>query len=159
MIRTYSFTIEGNVRDRSGNPTPYLRRTQGSLWSKESIGYDDWLQYVRSECCKQTTLIDQFGYRGKKIVLMHPIELKATEYARMELMIWFKGEAHADPDNVFKGMADALFKNDKHLSHSVDFAHGQRGRIDVHISIFDAPEIVEPAKKRKGKKGLSRALK
>jgi Holliday junction resolvase RusA-like endonuclease len=44
---------------------------------------------------------------------------------------------HADPDNVFKGIADALFKNDKFLDGSFvsDYAPDSKGRVEISITI------------------------
>lgn len=160
MIRTETFTIEGNQENKVGNPLPYLRRTQGSLWSKESKRYEAWIEFVRRQCYFQTTLEERWNTRGRTMRYEHPFTTSRNEYARMDVMMWFADETHADPDNIFKGLADALFKNDKHLAHSVDFGHASdgRGRVDIIITISQAPDLVAPARKRKEKKGLVKPL-
>jgi hypothetical protein len=49
---------------------------------------------------------------------------------------WVNG-VHADPDNVFKGLADTLFKNDKFLDGSFEsrYAADGKGMVDVEITL------------------------
>lgn len=62
-----------------------------------------------------------------------PIELgKAKTY--LHTMIYFANEARPDPDNVQKGIANALFQNDKNVAGSYDFAiDKQNPRVEVEI--------------------------
>lgn len=173
MIQNETFTIEGNHEDKAGNPLPYLRRTRNDLWKPASIRYNAWIQYVRKQCYMQTTLTERElttmlsvkMVAGKKVThrtttTLHPFVLEPTQYAHMAITIWWANEAHADPDNIFKGLADALFKNDKHLSGSFDFVHApdKRGRVEVNITISQALELVAPARKRKEKKAVNQAI-
>jgi Holliday junction resolvase RusA-like endonuclease len=158
----YDFVIEGNQEKKHGNPMPYFRRTQGSLWSKGAQRYAAWVQYVRRECYMQTTLREKWEMpsgRSKQFRYAHPFELLPMQKARMDIVIYFADEAHADPDNIFKGLADALFKNDKHLVHSTDYVHDpeRNGRVAVNITIMEVEAWSTPATE-KGKRRLSGAL-
>lgn len=81
---------------------------------------------------------------GKELLQLdkkpHPIKIK--EYrAEMHLKIYWSDESHGDADNVFKGVADSLFENDKELDGSFESFHTKDGkgigRIEG-IIIFDA---------------------
>jgi len=98
------FTLVGNQSDKAGNPIPYHRTTQASFWNKDSKRYNAWKQFVRQEYWLQT---------AKKISGHKPFN-KAFK-GKVEVYIEFKNESHADPDNIAKGILDALFENDKHV--------------------------------------------
>lgn len=53
----------------------------------------------------------------------------------MDMTITYIDKTHADSDNVFKGIADALFKNDKYLSGSFTFEYGDTPRVDITLYI------------------------
>jgi Holliday junction resolvase RusA-like endonuclease len=119
----YTFVITGNQEDRAGNPIPYHRTTQGSFWNKTSKRYNAWKQFVCSEYWLQTV---------KKLSNEKPYGKEVK--GRIEVKISFRGENHADPDNIVKGILDALFENDKHIdvvtSHTCKNSHGS-----VEVSI------------------------
>lgn len=49
-------------------------------------------------------------------------------------MTYFANDSRSDPDNVQKGVADALFKNDKYVAGSYDFAFDKENpRVEVEI--------------------------
>lgn len=57
----------------------------------------------------------------------------------MQLQITWANETHSDCDNVFKGIADALFMNDKHLVGCFDYKHGDKidgGQVVVTITFL-----------------------
>lgn len=164
-MKNYTFTIEGNQESRTGNPLPYLRRTQGSLWTPQAKRYDAWVQFLRQECGRLLKITPHFSTSaigGKRInvVYLHPFRLEVMQEAHMALTIHFASENHADPDNIFKGFADALFFNDKHLTGSFTFVHApnKRGRVEVNITLMDV-EARSTLATGKGKQRLSRALK
>lgn len=118
-------TVKGNQEDVKGNPIPYHRTTQGSYWNKSSKRYNAWKNHVVNAYCDQTGTKDD----GKK-----PVK-KSVERYNMDIMVYFKDKTHADSDNVFKGIADALFENDKYLSGSFDFDYDKENpRVEVEIS-------------------------
>ncbi len=75
---------------------------------------------------------------GKRLLIDdQPLSTKASEKARMDIKIFWKNGAHADPDNVFKGIADALFKNDKFLDGSFEsyYSPEEIGKVEVTITL------------------------
>ena len=129
----HSFTIYGNQEDTKGNPIPYLRTTQGTQWTKAAIRYSQWKAFVR------ICLIDSLqGIPKDNVLWCVAKNNKAIEFTKtkseMQLQIFFSNKAHADPDNIFKGIADALFVNDKLLSGSFDFGYDKENpRVEVRI--------------------------
>lgn len=118
------FTIYGNQEDKKGNPIPYHRSTQGGQWKPQVRRYHAWKDYVVKAFCEQTETKD----KGKK-----PIE-KSPEKLNMALLIYFKDKTHGDSDNIFKGIADALFENDKYISGSFDYDYDKENpRVEVVI--------------------------
>ncbi len=142
---TIRFTILGNHEDPHGNPVPY-QRALNFAWRKASARYMDWLEYVRDEYRRAMTtanfpvVIDDDVANGAKLAKItgsaHPIRLKKC-FAKMNLKIYWANNAHGDPDNVFKGIADALFQNDKNLDGSFEshMADDGRGRVEAEIII------------------------
>lgn len=59
------------------------------------------------------------------------------EHATMSLKIYWKDCRHGDPDNIFKGIADTLFENDKHLDGSFKSIHAEnkKGRLEIELTI------------------------
>lgn len=105
---TYIFTISGNQENALANPIPYHRTTQNSLWSKGAKRYSAWKQYVQKCFENQNNL---------KATTGKPIKLTKEITATMDIAIEWASDAHADCDNIFKGIADALFDNDKYVTH------------------------------------------
>jgi len=64
----------------------------------------------------------------------------------MNIQIFWHGENHGDPDNVFKGIADALFADDKHLDGSFNSQH-QKGDPRVEVCIVFHEENTSSTKK------------
>lgn len=63
-----------------------------------------------------------------------PIILPKGQKAYMDLLIEWKDNTHADPENVFGSIADALFLTDKDLCGSFDVTD-KRGEGLVHVRI------------------------
>lgn len=118
-VMTIRFSIKGNQEDKLGNPIPYHRTTQGSYWNDASRRYKAWKDYV----------VKASGIKS----LGKPIEIPKGTKAYMHLKIYFANNKHSDSDNIFKGIADALFVNDKKLAGSFDFDTAKEGRVDVEI--------------------------
>lgn len=120
-----TFTITGNQEDKAGNPIPYNRTTQGSYWNKSSKRYQAWKDFVRLQFWLQAGAFDEstkpYGKEAK---------------GRLEAKISFKGENHADPDNIVKGILDALFENDKHIDVSTSHTcKNPQGSVEVTITL------------------------
>lgn len=136
---THRFTIHGNQEDiMNGNPVPYKRVLKQAMRA-ESVRYHDWLDYVRG-CF--------YDYAAKnKIPLRYspgakPLTMLKGQRAIMIVSIGWKNDAHGDTDNVWKGIADALFDNDKNIDV---FAYGitspvKRGYAHVRIEIREKDE-------------------
>lgn len=121
------FTIYGNQENLKGNPIGYHRTTQGSVWNAGSRRYNAWKQHVAAAFIDGTGQMP-FG-TGK------PINLgKAKAY--LHTIIYYANDVRPDPDNVQKGIADALFVNDKNVAGSYDFAHDKaKPRVEVTIEV------------------------
>lgn len=127
MKKTITFTIKGNQEDIVGNPLPYIRVVGRALWLPSAKKYHAWKEYIRSVFFR--------NYPEYSSVDSHPLTTKISEKARMSIKIYWAHGVHADPDNVFKGLADALFKNDKFLDGAFEshYAPDGRGKIEVEI--------------------------
>jgi len=118
------FTLVGNQEDKFGNPIPYHRQTQrSSFYNPSARRYHDWKDFARQEywlhICKKISDQKLFNkdFRGKGA-----------------FTIGFKGENHADPDNIAKGIPDALFENDKHVDIAISHTcKNKQGKLIIKI--------------------------
>jgi hypothetical protein len=138
-MKTIRFTIYGNQEDPNGNPMAYFRTTQGSQWTPKARRYQEWKSYVVAnylDALGAIKKIDRADF-GDAHDLIQRKPIKATkEKIRMKLKIYFKDKTHADSDNIFKGIADALFMNDKYLAGEFDFDYTPtRGRVEIEINL------------------------
>ena len=136
MKKTIQFTIKGNPEDIYGNPVPYVRVVGRALWLPGAKKYHAWKSYVRK--CFYKGYPEFVMCDGKKILIDdQPLTTTASGKARMDIKIFWMNGLHADPDNVFKGIADALFKNDKFLDGSFEseYAADSKGRVEVNITL------------------------
>lgn len=133
MAGTINLTIYGNHEDKKGNPVPYTRVVGRALWTKAGKRYAAWKDWVQT--C--------FYYGSPKEATKNwivgrnkPIQLKPNQKAKMDIRIFWKNNAHADPDNIYKGIADSLFQNDKNLDGSFESAvDPENPRVEVKITI------------------------
>lgn len=140
IMKQISFTIHGNHEDRKGNPIPYFRTTQNGQWKPGARRYQGWKDYVRAnylDTVNSSLFIKREDFGDfHDFIQKKPIDLKGKK-AYMTLAITFKDKTHADSDNIFKGIADALFINDKYLaSRGFDYEYGEEGKVDVLIEIL-----------------------
>lgn len=141
------FTIPANQGDPTGNPIPYERSTQRTFWNQRDRRYHAWKDYVRGFCWNAISKL-----HGKTVAIddtetsiklrrfnprLKPLLLKRK--CRMDIFATYKHNAHADTDNVWKGISDALFQNDKNVIGSFDFevVDGCIPKVDVTITIPD----------------------
>jgi len=132
------FTIEGN-------PVPYLRMTQGQIkllripYAKLTPAgrkkrdvierYMKWKEHVFLSLCFQ-----QFPDGDARVFLRDRVPQEPKEKLYMDVMIYFSNGKHGDPDNVWKGIADSLFKNDNKVAGSFDFGYDKENpRCEVRI--------------------------
>ena len=136
MNEPIKFTIFGNQEHADGNPIPYERSTQNGQWKPKVKRYNAWKDFVR------WALIDAApdGYarelklrtlRGEK-----PIDL-GGRMAIMNIKIFWKNGVHGDCDNIWKGISDAIFQNDKHVggSFSYEYSTDKKGKVEITIKI------------------------
>lgn len=121
------FTIYGNQENPLGNPIGYHRTTQGSKYSAAAMRYSYWKNHVVAAYIDAGGTVNCPGYK--------PLDIgKAKAYLRT--MTYFATNARPDPDNVQKGIADALFANDKNVAGSYDFDFDKANpRVEVTIEI------------------------
>lgn len=148
--RELTFTIPGNHRDRTGNPVSYKRTIRGA-WRKDAVEYKLWQSYVRQQFAQAyskagvpISFVEEKNRICEKAVFIgenQPIALKDM-CARMDLLITWSDKAHGDPDNIFKGIADSLFSNDKNLDGSFSSAMSaeHKGLVVVVIKFFYGKE-------------------
>lgn len=134
-----TFTIKGNQENPQGNPIPYERMTQGAFWRKDAKRYHEWKDYVRAAFI--AALYEQdpnAATHAARLIATQtkPLTTAITAPARMDLKIFWRNHAHADPDNIWKGIADALFVNDKNLDGSFESQQAADGKGKVEVSIF-----------------------
>lgn len=126
----HQFSIFGSSDDPVGNPQPYYRTTQRSKWSDPgAMRYADWQEHVRATFLKEC---------GDWCDTKKPIDL-GKRNGWMKLIVYFKDDKHGDPDNIFKGIADALFINDKNLYGTI-IPGGKRkegGLVEVTITFLE----------------------
>lgn len=131
VVFPLGFTVFGNQTDiEGGNPIPYTRMTQRSAHvSQSAIRYRHWKTYVREAYLRQV--------RGSLPALIDGLY-------RLDCQVYFLAPApgkrcgHADPENVRKGIQDALFvMGDRHVVGSVTMEHVSAApRVDCQISIW-----------------------
>ena len=130
MTKSLFFKIYGNQEDPRGNPIPYLRTTQKSQWTDKAKRYQQWKDYIRAnylDALGAVKKIDRADF-GEAHDLIQKKPIRASDHKqKMSLQICFKDKTHADCDNIFKGIADALFMNDKHLVGEFDYSYVEKG--------------------------------
>lgn len=137
MLSPIKFTIYGNHENEAGNPIPYTRTTQKGKWGAKYQRYVMWKSHVQDAFLKAFPGKENTDMRrvwNKNFLNFNkPIALRKDEKVKMSIMITFVGERRGDPDNIFKGIADALFANDKNVAGNIDFQSGEKGKVEVEI--------------------------
>lgn len=128
MATDCKFIIYGNQEKKLGNPIPYFRQTQASSrFNKNAKRYHAWKDYVRKVAQEQG--FRNVIYRGQSTIIENPKKIK------MDMMIYFGNKTHGDSDNIFKGIADSLFPQDKTVCGSFDFEYDNTNpRVEISIS-------------------------
>lgn len=125
-----TFVIQGNPDDDDGNPLGYKRMLKQHM-REDARRYLEWLKHVREAF--EDAYPDVFMTDDK-----WPLTTSKTSHARMNVDIEFANDGHrADCDNVYKGIADALFQNDKYLMeghYKGVISPDQKGRVYVTIN-------------------------
>ena len=136
------FTIEGNHASQDGNPVPYLRLTQNELrllripaWKARITGkrtrvqrYMDWKEYVYLcflKACQENKVSPEEFFR----------HISRAQKVRLDCIVHFKDRRHGDPENVRKGISDAIFQDDRKVIGFYDFDYSSKPGVEVKISI------------------------
>ncbi len=104
---TFNFTLEGE-------PVPYTRTTQRQKYVDER-----WLKYARYKVRIQRAFIESIASRkvsmacGRSLCQTKKPLSTGRSPVRVHVDIFFGGYKHGDPDNVVKGILDAVLVNDK----------------------------------------------
>lgn len=126
------FTITGNQENAAGNPIPYHRTTQRAKFTPAHQRYLAWKDHVRGAFQKSADMPKD--YEGREMVYD---KLGGRPSGRVSAMILFGGENHADPDNVIKGILDALFDDDKEIDVETWHTCGNADpRVEVTIELL-----------------------
>jgi hypothetical protein len=107
-----------------GNAVPYTRMTQAEARMRtyrKVVRYLDW---------KRKIVISSTPY-----VLSH-YHPAPKEKVYVYVHIYFRDKRHGDPDNVYKGIVDALYTQDKYVAGCVDFGY-DRDNPRVVITILE----------------------
>ncbi len=107
------------------NAVPYKRTTQRQKWCDKR-----YMKYLQFKDLVRTCFVGTFCKYPHQI-------LKNNQKYKMDIKIYFYDKTHGDSDNVFKGIADAIFTkplNDKYLCGSFDFFYDKEDpRVEVSI--------------------------
>ncbi len=101
-----------------GEPIPYLRMTQGevALLKKSPYRLSD-RQFKKVQAIRR-----YFAYRDYVCLMAgRGYPAKALKKVYLDVFIYFTNGKHGDPDNVRKGIQDALFARDSRVAGAVDF--------------------------------------
>ena len=101
MIR---FIIPGNHKDPRGNPKPYLRTTQRGKYGDAYEDYMDWKVYVL-QCAMEAGVWRGIQRLKTDVKLLSQYDRKI----RLDVILYLVGLVHGDPENIRKGIIDAIF--------------------------------------------------
>ena len=131
----FSFTINGTHEGRQKNAIPKIKKTARQYWTKEVKRYTLWRKHVQAEFLQQLKEVN--GKEAVKLAENVLIKLRpipdTKKRIEVKMIIYFKGERHADPENVFGSIADALLQQDKHVKGEFDYRHVER---DPHVDVI-----------------------
>ena len=134
-MKKITFLVKGNQDDWHGNPVPYVRVVKRALWLPGARRYNAWKNYVRRSFYGE---YPEYLMRAGTHILtdLLPLTTNSADRARMDIRIYWRNGIHGDPDNIFKGIADALFTNDKFLDGSFEthYSPDGKGRVEIDIT-------------------------
>lgn len=131
-----NFIINGNQEDPKGNPLGYVRVVKRALWIKQGQKYAAWKEYVRAvfrrnlKQAEKIKLGDVYNFLDN-----HPLHINKKHRTKMWIKIYFANDRRCDCDNVFKGLADSLFQNDKYLCGNFNYEYAENGRVEIKIKL------------------------
>lgn len=143
-----TFEIVG-THEGDNHALPKAKLTRGQQWTEKAQRYAAWKRHVvdafiqAARKAKLEQSVDkrlvQVSLYPSEVTGRKPIEILKAAHCRMEIFISFKNGKHADPENIFGSIADALFHNDARLRGSFDFSENEP-KAKVSISIVALPE-------------------
>lgn len=112
----------------TGHPLPKLRMTGGQSWKPEVKRYMAWKAHVVTSFVESLRHSPELYNRvaGRVARGLKPIP-SLLEKAHMTVRAYYNNHAHADTENVFGSIADALFENDSKLVGTFDYDIGGKG--------------------------------
>lgn len=127
-IKKIEFTIVGGGYDPMANPMPKVKYTKRQQWLERVQNYVMWKEHV-VECCLnelEENHPDLFDEAEQLVAAGDKPLTTDKQPMRMDIHIYWRGQAHADPENVFGSIADAIFKQDKYLAGSFEFTDQEK---------------------------------
>lgn len=109
--------------DPQGHPLPKLRMTGGQSWKPEVKRYMAWKAHVAQsflEALRKTRPVIYAAALMRTSYGAKPVP-SFPEKASMTVIAYYRNRKHADTENVFGSVADALFENDNNLVGNFDF--------------------------------------
>lgn len=133
-LTNFRFNVIGNPDDPKGNPQPYFRQTQGSKHSPGAKRYQRWQWHVADALINQVEAVTGQDSLIRRNIAMsmiknyRPLNIAPGHDVCVEAEIYVKDNKHADADNIFKGILDSIFVNDKQV-------------VEGHFKLFHSKEI------------------
>jgi len=144
---TVSFEVIGGGYDPMANPMPKLKLTGRQAWLQRVQNYVEWKEHVQLAFVDALKAQDAaLGKIAEQRVANGEKPLDTGKHPMfMAIHIYWRGDAHADPENVFGSIADALFANDKYLAVKVDYTHQGKEK-QPYVAIMIRPYATNTAK-------------
>jgi len=120
------FTVVGGGYDPMANPMPKIKYTKRQQWLDRVQNFVMWKEHVVESYIAALEEAGQKEYADdaeQRVMKGSKPIATGTTPMRMDIHIYFRGKAHADPENVFGSIADALLEQDKWLAGSFEYTH------------------------------------
>ena len=98
----------------------YTIQSRGSFWNKRSRAYHAWKDLVRLTA------------RAAGV----PDEIPEDERWGIRTVIYWKGKARVDPENIQKGILDSMWKQDRRVSHGEFMSYEKNGPERCEVAVW-----------------------
>lgn len=144
---TLSFEVRGGGYDPMANPMPKLKLTGRQAWLQRVQNYVEWKEHVQLAFVDALKAYDaELGKVAEQRVAGGEKPLDTGKHPMyMHIHIYWRGDAHGDPENVFGSIADAMFHNDKYLALKVDYTP-QPKTAEPYVTITIQPYATNTSK-------------